>query len=687
MENLGVAAGDFVAYGDSFDNALQTMQAELTNTAAAAGTALLPALGEIVNAINPIIADVGPMLADVFLMLIPLFELVADAITQLTPLFEPLLEVFGILIGLVVEVAGQLLPPLIDLFIMFAPVVVDLVAALVPLVQQFLPALLEVIAYLTPKFEELFGYLQQYVIPIIGLLAGIVGEVLGAALKIAAQLIGDVISALNWLFGILEPVLKQFMDLANIKPINVKVNTEFTTTGNPYAGGTKGQVYDPITGTFKASAPTGGVDFSSARLTGATGAGGGSKGKSPAQVVKDAVKVADKGIKDATKAYNKSVNAANKAYTAAVADAYGDYNDAVTDAIGERDKALADSLKSHNNRVAGIQADFAKRQAEIVAESMNRLRDAYASAVSVNVGELFASEEIGGRVDKLVLDLTNKLKAARDLVTNAGALNAAGFSQTFIEQVVALGGEAGNEMATALLNAAPETREQLQFLFTELETQSDTGMDGLSQAIYDKAGLATQALKDLYAQTQTELVAALAAEEVIYAEATAAINLQFTEAMAKADQDLATAISNAQTKLNDSMTKAKDQFTEKLGQIEDVFTEKVKGMSGKTAGLTREINDLINRIDVLNSKYSVPTGKSVGGKIPALANGGYVDSPTFALIGEAGPEVVTPLADFERMTGLGGGKTLIYNAAPNQSLDSEQALLQAMRRAPVVATW
>ena len=38
--------------------------------------------------------------------------------------------------------------------------------------------------------------------------------------------------------------------------------------------------------------------------------------------------------------------------------------------------------------------------------------------------------------------------------------------------------------------------------------------------------------------------------------------------------------------------------------------------------------------------------------LPKLAKGGFVDRPTTALIGEAGPEVVTPLRDFERMMGL-----------------------------------
>jgi hypothetical protein len=75
--------------------------------------------------------------------------------------------------------------------------------------------------------------------------------------------------------------------------------------------------------------------------------------------------------------------------------------------------------------------------------------------------------------------------------------------------------------------------------------------------------------------------------------------------------------------------------------------------------------------------------------IPRLAEGGYVDQPTTALIGEAGPEVVVPLDRFESMVGLdgGAGKTVNYYAAPNNSIDSEQALFQAMRRAKVVAAW
>ena len=69
--------------------------------------------------------------------------------------------------------------------------------------------------------------------------------------------------------------------------------------------------------------------------------------------------------------------------------------------------------------------------------------------------------------------------------------------------------------------------------------------------------------------------------------------------------------------------------------------------------------------------------------LPRLAKGGFVDQPTTALIGEAGPEVVTPLKDFERMMGLDNGSkqpSVTYNNYANPGLTSEQELLQAMKR-------
>lgn len=117
----------------------------------------------------------------------------------------------------------------------------------------------------------------------------------------------------------------------------------------------------------------------------------------------------------------------------------------------------------------------------------------------------------------------------------------------------------------------------------------------------------------------------------------------------------------------------------------------INGVNAITTAISSISFDIPSWVPVIGGKkvgVQIPKVKKV--KLPRLADGGYVDRPTAAIIGEAGPEVVTPLKDFERMMGMddnGGSRVINYYAAPNQSIDNEAALFQAMRRAKVVAQW
>lgn len=129
--------------------------------------------------------------------------------------------------------------------------------------------------------------------------------------------------------------------------------------------------------------------------------------------------------------------------------------------------------------------------------------------------------------------------------------------------------------------------------------------------------------------------------------------------------------------------------------VANAFGALVGIAKGPINGLIDLLNGMINGLNTI--KIDIPDwvpewgGKSIGfaiPNIPKLAEGGFVNSPTTALIGEAGPEVVMPLNRFEQLMGLDGrGQTINYYAAPNQSLDAEQALFQAIKRAKVVAGW
>ncbi len=147
----------------------------------------------------------------------------------------------------------------------------------------------------------------------------------------------------------------------------------------------------------------------------------------------------------------------------------------------------------------------------------------------------------------------------------------------------------------------------------------------------------------------------------------------------------------------DSFTKFwKDAWTGIGDFVGGVFKNIVSFVKAPLNAIIGLVNNAIGAINSL--KIDIPDWvPGIGGgtlgfnipKIPALAKGGFVDSPTTALIGEAGPEVVTPLKDFERMMGIDGGNGKVFNyyAAPNNSLDSEQELFTAMKRAKVVASW
>jgi hypothetical protein len=84
--------------------------------------------------------------------------------------------------------------------------------------------------------------------------------------------------------------------------------------------------------------------------------------------------------------------------------------------------------------------------------------------------------------------------------------------------------------------------------------------------------------------------------------------------------------------------------------------------------------------------FSVPDWvPKIGGKgfdvpnIPMLANGGIVNSPTLALIGERGPEAVIPL---DRMGSMGGGMNITVQAGLVSTPDQMgQLIIEAIQRA------
>jgi len=257
--------------------------------------------------------------------------------------------------------------------------------------------------------------------------------------------------------------------------------------------------------------------------------------------VRDLIKDSQKQLRNAQKQYNKTIQDANESYA---------------------------------QNVERLQLEYANRLEGIIRQSQARLTDAYKSAVAVNLSSLFERDEAKS-VEGLVDSLSDKLKASRTLLSNSAELASAGFSQTFIEQVVSAGTETGNELASAILESTPEVQRELKELFRALEIESNQGMDALAEQIYEKQGLATDALKDLYAQTQV---------------------------------DLANSLLDAQSQLDEALLNASLTLQDNMITIRENVMEQIAEMDRGLGGLSGTVDQFISKLDSLIAKQQQVAG-------------------------------------------------------------------------------
>ncbi len=249
-------------------------------------------------------------------------------------------------------------------------------------------------------------------------------------------------------------------------------------------------------------------------------------------------------------------------------------------------KTIAAAQKRYAEAVIKTETDFANKLAGIVQQSQDRLRTAFESVVRISLADIFEVEETKS-VANLVQGLTTRLAKSQALLEKAGKLNAAGFSQTFIEQVVQAGTDTGNELASAILESTPQTQAELQRLFLALESTAETGMDSLAREIYNKQGLATRELKNLYVQTQTELTEALKQLQLDFNQEVIDANLALVEAVKKIREAFQENIESMKGDLG-GLDRVVAEFLKKLGQVEAKAEERIDTITspGAAGGAT-----------------------------------------------------------------------------------------------------
>lgn len=311
--------------------------------------------------------------------------------------------------------------------------------------------------------------------------------------------------------------------------------------------------------------------------------------------------------------YDEATADARKRHAAALADIAKDYAAKTKDIEQKLQDSILALREKAAEKTADLQKKAADKQAGIIQQSIDRLTNAFAGATGFNLADIFKTSKTGGG---MIDAMKKQLEAARKLQANAAYLAGQGYSQTFIEQVVKAGPEAGNEIVDALKASSPEQQKEIKDTFIAMESIQDTGLDALARSMNNGANLATSELRRAYDQVAVDLKESLAevdrelqdsladahreyrlamdkamAESV---ERTATAKAQLEEALREAEETLtksraaaakrlAEGLAEAQKTLQDSLIKAQKAYEEKIDEIAKATEKKLEDLKRKLA--------------------------------------------------------------------------------------------------------
>jgi hypothetical protein len=337
---------------------------------------------------------------------------------------------------------------------------------------------------------------------------------------------------------------------------------------------------------------------------------------------------------DAQQDRDRSEAAARKRNTEVLLEIDKEYAKKAADLEKTKNKQIADLQEAATKKRNELTKSAGEKEKSIIQSSIDRLRDAFASKLSFNLADSFDltaftsslsiktaagwttafSTAAKKGTDKLLADLKEKLQGAKDLQANAAKLAGMGYSQTFIEEVVKNGPEAGNKIAAALQAASPEATKELQDLYGQVEKISENGLDELAATMNSGGKLATQELMKAYSQVaidlkqslsevDSELNKSLAESNAAYSEALTEAQATRTEKMAAAMTDLQEALAAAKLRFDDtlkaatvdlqrSLLDAQKDYEKAIDEINISTKKKLADLKDKLADVAAAMSDL-----------------------------------------------------------------------------------------------
>ena len=311
-------------------------------------------------------------------------------------------------------------------------------------------------------------------------------------------------------------------------------------------------------------------------------------------------------------ARQEKMAAAQTTYNDAVANAQTTFNQTKLDLETAHSQKMLDIQKQYADNATQIEQAAADKRQSIIQQSIDLLRSAWESATKIDLGSLFTAGD--SSATGLQTQLQTQLAQIQQLQEDAGKLAAQGYSQSFIQEVLAQGPQVGDQMAQSVLNAAPDTANSIKTLYDQIQTTSQSGLDSLATQMNSGTQLATKALTDQYAQVSVDMQNQLD-------ENTA----QLTDALAKENQSFNDSLTKAQQVLTDALTSAQDSYDKAIQAISDSSMKQLDTLDKKLIAVAGSLKALaaLAGLGVTSTGTSIPTGAITAAPLTYTSSNGF----------------------------------------------------------------
>jgi hypothetical protein len=432
-------------------------------------------------------------------------------------------------------------------------------------------------------FRDVVVTVMKAIVEAIGYVVGAIGKLVEAAshIPIIGSQFKGVADGINGAAKSIGTFAQGLDNLVSKKAGVASLSDQLATMGSTSAGGDVGVAGQTVTKT-KSSTATSNTDAIIKQM--------------------DAVLVARQ----------EKMAAAQTTYNDAVANAQTKFNQTKLDLETAHSQKMLDIQKQYADNATQIEQAAADKRQSIIQQSIDLLRSAWESATKINLGSLFTAGD--SSATGLQTQLQTQLAQIQKLQEDAGKLAAQGYSQSFIQEVLAQGPQVGDQMAQSVLNAAPDTANSIKTLYDQIQTTSQSGLDSLATQMNSGTQLATKALTDQYAQVSVDMQNQLDKNTA-----------QLTDALAKENQSFNDSLTKAQQVLNDALTSAQDSYDKAIQAISDSSMKQLDALDQKLIAVAGSLKALaaLAGLGVTSTSTSIPTGAITAAPLTYTSSNGF----------------------------------------------------------------